>query len=507
MRFGKAIVSVIIIGVSLVAAPGLSLGQPQPPRKPDPKTGPRGAAPPAPPVETPPPDKDIPAMVTTPGGLTAEQSATRAMTSSVIAKAAEGAVESASAKSSGVASAFVPTVVFSASYTRLSELTNTSAFGGAKLVATLQPEGTQNPTPTAAITPPAFPSLSDNIVTRATLLVPLSDYLLKTNKAYSAATRSEDAARWDVATARAGSYLNGKQAYYDWLRARGAVYVTRQTLAVAQAHLRDATVQFDAGNVSKADVLRADTAVAAAELDVERALGAETNLSWHIRVVMHAPDDEKIEPGESLDDALPPASDDVKALIAEAMQKRPELKSIALNAEAARKSASAARGARLPSLNGVGDFTFANPNPRRFPSVAEFTPTWSVGAVLSWSPNDVLVQGAAAGDADARAAALEAQKDVQRDQVIKELVEAFTALRAADAAVKTTTRQLDSATEAYRVAHQQFQNGRTTGTVLLDAEVALAAARLAHLNARADARVTRALLEHATGRDARPPAP
>jgi outer membrane protein TolC len=92
---------------------------------------------------------------------------------------------------------------------------------------------------------------------------------------------------------------------------------------------------------------------------------------------------------------------------------------------------------------------------------------------------------------------------VARDGIVKDLVEAYTNLRASDAAVVTTQRQLDSALGGYRVAHSLYIGGRTNSTALLDAETALSQARFAHLDARADARIARVLLDHQLGRDAR----
>src|SRR5690606_33358368 len=149
----------------------------------------------------------------------------------------------------------------------------------------------------------------------ATIAIPISDYLLKINKAYTATMRQEEAARHDIAAARAKSYSDGKIAYFTWLRARGAVVVAQQSLAVARAHLKDAENQFAVGNASRADVLRAQTAVAAAELAVERAKSGVEITERQVRIAMHAKEDEKLEPGESLDSPIPPAPTNPRALV------------------------------------------------------------------------------------------------------------------------------------------------------------------------------------------------
>jgi outer membrane protein TolC len=493
-------VSVVALGVSF-AGPAFAQ-QPAPPVVPD-RTHPRTTAQTAPPAGTAPgtPVTDVADMLaTTPGGLTAEQVAARAMTTSYTAKAAEESVTAASARVDQAWTNYLPRVGLTARYTRLSEFTPPS-LGTGSLVVTEAPAGTVNPTPIIAGGSFSFPLVFDQYLTQATIAIPISDYFLKIGKSYTAATQQEEAARFDVAGARAKSYADGKVAYFTWLRARGAVTVAQQTLAVSRAHLKDAENQFAVGNASKADVLRAQTQVAAAELAVERAKSGVVLTERQIRVAMHAKEDERIEPGESLDAPLSALAPNIKPLVAEAHEKRPEIKSIDRNADATRRLASASRANKYPQLSGFGDVTYANPNQRRFPQRNEWFPTWAVGAQITWSPNDFLAAGPAANDLDARAAALDAQRQAVRDGIELEVTQAYQAAVEADTAMQTTTRQLESALEGYRVARELFNNGRGTGTTLIDAETALAQARFEHLNARVDARLARIRLEHALGRD------
>jgi outer membrane protein TolC len=348
-----------------------------------------------------------------------------------------------------------------------------------------------------------FPIVLDNYLLNATLTIPISDYFLRVNKNATAATHSEEAARYDVLAARAKSFSDGRNAYYTWLRARGAQTVAEQTLVVAQAHLRDAQSLFAVGNASKADVLRAETAVAAADLVLAKAKGLVIVTEKQVRIAMHAPDEEVLAPGEALDAPLPPAPSDVKALVPEALAKRPEIKSAERNAEASRKLASVQRAGRYPAVSAFGDLTYANPNARKFPTTQEWFPTWFIGAQVTWSPSDALTAAAGSTDFEARAAALDAQRAVISDGIEVEVVQAYEDMVAADIGLTTTARQLDSAVEGYRVARELFNLGRNTSTALIDAETALTQSRFDHLNARVDARTARVRLDHALGRDAR----
>ncbi|MDB4938594.1 MAG: outer rane efflux protein, partial [Labilithrix sp.] len=440
------------------AAPGTAPNAPPPPAAPAPTGTPDVARAPA--------GGEMPSG--TAGALSAENVGQRSMATSYQAKAAEQNLTAAGARADQQWTNFLPRIGLVARYTRLSDFTPPSITGGGSLVGTPAAPGTLNPTPTAALGGFSFPLVLDNYLTQATIAIPISDYFLRIGQAYSAATRSEDAARYDVVAARARSYADGKVAFYTWLRARGAVGVAEQSLAVARAHLKDAENQFAVGNASKADVLRAQTQVAAAELAVERAKSGVAITERQVRVAIHGKDEELLVPGESLDGPVPPAPTNLRSLVAEAHAARPEIKSIDKSAESARKLADVARGGKYPALSGFGDLTYANPNQRRFPQQSEWFPTWSLGAQITWSPNDVIAAGAAGSDAEARASALDAQKQATRDGIELEVTQAYQGIVEGDAAITSTQRQLESAVEGYRVARELFNNGRGTATTLID---------------------------------------
>ena len=486
---------------------------PAPPAPPTPGTGPQPAARPVGPTPMAPgaprdtptnrdtASSNVPNLNTAvAGGITADQVATRAAQTSYQAKAAEETANAAGARSEAAWANFIPRVGLTGRYTRLSKFTPPS-LGNGSIVGTPAPPGTLNPTPTVAASFGPFPIVLDNWLTQATIAIPISDYFLKINQGYTATLHQEEAARFDVTTARAKSYSDGKIAYYTWLRARSSQVVAEQSLTVAKAHQKDAENQFAVGNASKADVLRAQTQAAAAELGVERAKNGVLIAERQVRLAVHAKDEEKLEPGESLDGTLPPAPTDLKKLIADAQANRPELKSLEKNASAAKKLAEVQLNGRYPVLSGFGDVTYANPNQRRFPQSNDWFPTWSVGAQVTWSPNDLLTAGPNANDAVARANAIEAQKVTFRDAIELEVTQAYQSVLEADVAMSSTTRQLESAEEAYRVARELFNAGRGTSTTLIDAETALAQSRFEHLNAKVDARLARIRLDHALGHD------
>ena len=444
-----------------------------------------------------------------PGGLTAAQAGERAAATDWNAKASMQNLRGAAARVDEAWAAYLPRLSGTGKYTRLSNFTppDIPFFPpGVDLVTSSQAK--PGPIPSLAseqaVALPAFtfPLVLDNWLFQATLTVPISDYFLRIDQNYTSATRSQDAAKWDVAGARANALSNGEVAYYMWLRARAGIVVQVQQLNDQKTHLRDSNNQFAVGNASKADVLRAETSVWTAELAVERAQNLADLTEKQLRVAMHVPDGESFEPGEDLEMPLQPAPAGVPQLIAEALAARAEVRSADANAEASRKQADSAKAGRYPSLSAFADAIEGNPNPRVFPQYPQhWFPTWDVGAQLTWSPNDILTANGSSADYTSRAAATEANKNVVKDGIQVEVVQDLQAVQEADFALQSTARELTSAQEAYRVATELFNNGRGTYTTVSDAETQLSTARLDVLNAKTDARIARIHLDHALGRD------
>jgi outer membrane protein len=398
--------------------------------------------------------------------------------------------------------AYLPRLTLNARYNRLSPLD--PARLGTLVAAPGTSPGVVPQGATLVSVPLTIPFVTDSFVTQATLSIPLTDYLVRVPQAVAS---SREAQRAADASARATALRvasEGRVAYYSWARARLQTAVAEQARAQAQAHLTDVRHAFDAGSASRADVLRVESQVASAELLIERAQSLDVVTADRLRTAMHQQGMGELAIGEDVR-GDPPAlagADALEPLVDEAYGARFELRALTAQSSSLRSAASGARAARYPRLDALGDVTYANPNPRVFPQSDTWTATWSVGVALSWSPNDLAAAAAAGRGADARASAVEAQREAVRDGVRAEVVGAWQAVREARAAVASTARSLAAAEEGYRVRRALFREGRATTAERIDSETDLTRASLEAINARIDQRVARVRLEHAAGRDA-----
>jgi outer membrane protein TolC len=452
---------------------------------------------------TPGPAKDIKVLRVT-AALTGETAAR----TNYNAKAQESNLKAAAARVDQAWSSFLPHLELTARYTRLSPVSNPALnFGGPPGQATLvtkDPPGTENPKIVAVETPNSsfsFPVILDNFLISAQIVVPISDYFLRINQGHTAALHGRDAAEFDLKAAKAKAFSEGKIAYYTYLRAKGSLKVAEEALENVKIRTADVKAQAAVGNASQADVLRVETAISAAELQVGRIKNLIVLADKQLRSALKEDESTVLEVAEDVEGALPAVTAKLEALVAESVSGRAEVSSLDRNLEALRKQGSIAGAGAYPQVSGFGQLDIANPNQRRFPISPDFYPTWSLGLQATWSPNAILASGASSSEVDARVAALEMGKQQLLEGLDVEVTQAYQAVSEAELALTSSVKQIESATEALRVARELFRNGRATATLIADAETELTRARLEMLNAKVDARVARVRLDHATGRD------
>ena len=430
--------------------------------------------------------------------LTAVSSGDRAVRASYQAAAARSARLAAEARVDQASAAYLPRLNLSARYTRSSDLTAPPLFPFA-IAATDAPAGTVSPA-TASTGPVSIAPILDNYSLDATLTLPLSDYVLRLARGLEAAQRGRDAAEWEVVVADSRARLSGRVAFYEWLRAGAALEAAKDTVTEQRAHVADVTKQLAQGNASRADLLRVESAVSGAEATLAEATAQRATAERRLRTLLHLDDSQPVTTNEGVDATLAPSVRSEGEWLAEAQRTRAELLALSATEAAARAQAQLARATYLPTLGAFASATYANPNPRYFPPEAQWHGTWALGASVTWSVTDIPGARASASEAEARGDAVAGQRSALRDALTVDVVQSFQSVIAADARVVSTDKQLASASEAYRVTRSLSANARATTSNVLDAETDLARARLAWVNARVDARVARARLDHAAGR-------
>lgn len=440
------------------------------------------------------------------GGLTGAEAARRAVLTSTESRAREADIEAAESEIQRADVGYFPRVTMTGRYTRLSPIDPpTIGPGQGSLVVTPAPAG---PLPAGAplVAVPAsvlrFPVILDQYLLQANVLVPISDYLLRIRQSHAAATESRDAAEATRDASRRHVASNAKLLYYAWARTRLSQAVTEQSVTQAKRHVELARAARDTGRMPQAEVLRAESLLASAELLNERTKNAALVADGRLKTALH---DDRTAPYEIGEDLLAPMDTTVEAnedaLLAEALRTRPEMRAFARSAAAITEQRKAASSSGMPRLDGFGNAYLGNPNPRIFPQQEQWKATWDLGVQLTWSPNDLGGSNATTRALDAKQKRLESERAALIDALRDEIHAAKVAREEARFALGTAERGLTAAEEAYRVRKDLFELGRGTNVELIDAETDILRARLEMIQARVDARVAKVRLEHAVGRD------
>lgn len=444
-------------------------------------------------------DQLIDAELGTPGGLTADEVARRAVETSPNVAGRGAELSAARASLERATLAYVPTTTLTGRYARLSETQNASL---GNLVAApgalpgVLPAGQQLVSVPLTIETPL-----NQYVMQAGVSVPLSDYVLRLRSARQAAEHGVTSAHENLAASRRKAAADARLYYYDWVRARLGALVAEQALTQARAHLADAQTGFRLGTISNADVLRVESQVAQNELLVTTAQNQSALSEERLRTLQHDTEPRAYRIGEDVRRPLGVvAPRALPALWAEAVRARPELSALSAESRGQLAQAAVERASYVPRLDGFANAQYSNPNSRVFPQTDEFRGSWDAGLQLTWVLSDAASAGARSAVAEARARGAEDRRNELVDAIRLEVLGADQDVRQAQVAQDTSARGLAAAEESYRARRLLYQNGRATTVELLDAETDLTRARLDALGAFIDARVAAVRLAYALGR-------
>ena len=525
---GKSSFVATVSGV-LVALAGAASAQPAPPPPAAPPAAqPAGVAPtsaqlgPANPLAA---DADPLADALRPvrGGLTPDDAAkaTPATRPSVREKLAE--LQEAQGRVDEAFVAFFPKVTLAAQAVHLSYVNN--AFPGG-LVATRNTPTTKIP-PVATVGPCvpkhpikfgdcvldqmgqpmvieqlAIPLVQNQYAITGSINVPVSDYLLRLVQGYSAASHNESAKRISADAEVLDASVDGRISFLNWVHGRGQSVVTHQATEAAAAHVVDAKHAFDAGLISKADVLRLEAQVASAQQLEAQAQAMEEVAAEQLRIVLGAPPDKPLSIGADIlheTATFPP--DDLVALNEQAMKRRLEIRALDETIYSLKRVEDVTAANYLPRLDAFGDGLVGNPNPRYFLETQTWNFTWEVGARLSWTINDTFTAIGQVKEAKGRTQQAVAQRAQIRDTLRREVADAASDAKRAVVTLDTAERGLAAAEESLRVRRELFKNGKATSVDLIDAENEATRQRLARLDAHIGILAAKARLDHAIGRD------
>ena len=344
-----------------------------------------------------------------------------------------------------------------------------------------------------------YPDVPDNLRSRIDLQWPI--YSGGRTDALERAARSEASAlEQDRLTAQADLRLEITRAFWSIVTARAAVQVLEDSVASVEAHLTDVRNRMKVGLVPPNDVLSTEAQRSREQVLLIEARNLLENSTTDLRRLIDAPLDAPIEIDAATLAPLPLSASAAASLVEQARVDRSERRALDNRIQAARELEVAAAAGRLPSVAVAGGYDYARPNPRIFPRVDEWWPSWDLGVSVNWSVWD-------GGRVKAQVAEAVANRRASEERLLEfdttlaaDVRQRRLDLESALAAIPAAEDGVRSATEARRVVGERFTAGVATNTELLDAQLALLQAELDRTRAIASARLASARLDRALGR-------
>lgn len=344
-----------------------------------------------------------------------------------------------------------------------------------------------------------YPDIPDTYRGRLDLQWPI--YTGGRGDALERAARAErDATVEDLAAARADLRLEITRAFWALVTARETEAVLARSLEAIGAQVTDLRSRLASGviapnDVSSAEAQQSHQRLLALEASNQRAI-AEADLRRLTGVTAA-----RLEPRVPAPD--PRAPESVTVTVPESVTvtlSRPERRALARREQAAEARAQAIDATARPQIAIAGGYDYARPNPRIFPRVAEWRPSWDVSVNLTWSLWDAGRRAAEAGEARATARAVRARAEDFDRQVTFEIEQRRLELASSRQAITAADDEVRAAAEAERVVGERYRVGVATGTDVLEAQVARLQAELDRTRAIAGVRLAEARLQRATGK-------
>lgn len=341
------------------------------------------------------------------------------------------------------------------------------------------------------------PTVLDNYSARVTLSQPLFTGLRLTNLSKAAEYGSE-AVREDSRRIESEVEFDVTSAYWNLYRAIETEAVLGETTRQIKQHLTDVERFASVGMATTNDVLKVQVQLSEVELRHIEAMNGIRLARIQLNNLLSLPLGTEIRPTEKLTEMyvdLPDLSD----LVSQALERRPELRSMDYRTKMRDASVSAAKGAWFPQIYLQANYDYARPNTRVQPIKDEWRDTWDVGLTFQFTLWDWLTTASQVSEAKAELEEARQTYDQTKDLVELHVTGSFLRLLEEKDKVGVAKQGVEQAQENYRITRSKFRENLVSNTDLLDAEVALLNAKLNQTKAMIDFHIASAALKKSIG--------
>lgn len=301
---------------------------------------------------------------------------------------------------------------------------------------------------------------------------------------------NRDAAQSDLQNTEEQVVFQVKLAYYNLLRAQRTLDVAEQTVKQAEEHLAQAKGFYEVGTKPKFDVTRAEVDLSTAKLARISAANGVKVARVTLNTAMGFPETGEYSVEDNLTAEKFPLSRE--EVLSRAYENRPDLVALRQRIRAAEESVSLAQKNYFPILTGNAAYNRAGD---RFP----LDDGWSAGVSLTVPIFSGFLTKNQVAEAKATLEVVRANEESQRLAVTLEVQAAYLKLLEAEERIQVAELTVRQAEENHEIATGRYAAGVGNPIEVTDAEVTLASARVAHIQALCDYKIAVADLERAIG--------
>lgn len=311
---------------------------------------------------------------------------------------------------------------------------------------------------------------------------------------------SREAAVLDLKAVINEALLNVRTSYYQVLLTREKITVQEENLRLLEQQLKTTTDRFEAGTVSGFEKLRAEVAVANARTPLITARNdyrlAIEGLRQALGLSARRPDAPEKAPEVVGKLEFTPVNFDLPSATQSARANRPDLQRLAKLAEASQLGVTTAKSGYYPNLALVGGWQLRNGRSNPFDDPRDGL---YVGLQSSWNIFDG--RATAGRVAQARSIVEQTRLTLTESELAVEVGvrRAFSTWQEAAELVEASSRVVEQAQEAVRLANARYSAGTGTQLDVLQAQVDLTTARTNQVQAYYNYNVAVAGLRQAMG--------
>jgi outer membrane protein len=311
---------------------------------------------------------------------------------------------------------------------------------------------------------------------------------------------AREAAMLDLQAVINDALLQVRTAFYGVILAREQIKVQESNLELLQQQLKTVTDRYEAGTVSSFEKLRAQVAVANAQVPLITAKNnyrlAIESLRQALGFTTNKPDSVRKVPDfvGTLD--FTPVNFDLQTAFDAAHANRPDVERLARLAEAREESVKTARSGYYPNVSAFGGWALRKGAGNAFRDSED---GWLIGVQSQWNIFD---GRATAGRVTQARSVLEQSRLALTEAQLAAEVEvrrAFSQWQQANELAEASRLVVDQATEAVRLANARYGAGTATQLDVLQAQTELTTARTNQIQAYYSYNVAVAALRKAMG--------